>query len=179
MVITDIPVLVLGLDACTAYVTGRAMHLPHKEGHGRASKYLEQVHVDIAGLMPVASVGGHNYLCVVIDDFTCAVYTHLLHLKSEAVNAFKAFKAMVENKLGREVREVMMDNVHELSMSKMCQFCKANRIKLSTTIPYCPASNGITKCTIGVLTSSVCVMLAGSGLPKSLWAEGFNMATYV
>ena len=175
----DVPALVLGLDACTTYVTGKAIHLPHKERCGRASKYLEKVHVDIVGLMPVASVGGHDYLYIVDDDFTCVVYTHSLHLKSEAVDAFKAFKAMVENELGREIREVMMDNVCELSMSKMCWFCKANRIKLSTTIPYCPASNGVTKHTIGLLTSSACAMLAGSGLPKSLWAEAFNMATYV
>ena len=35
--------------------------------------------------MPVASVGGRNYLYIVIDDFARMVYTRLLHLKSEAV----------------------------------------------------------------------------------------------
>ena len=49
------------------------------------SEYLEHVYVNIAGPMPVASVGGRNYLYVIVDDFACMVYTCLLHLKSEAV----------------------------------------------------------------------------------------------
>ena len=49
------------------------------------SEYLEHVYVDIAGLMPVASVSGCDYLYVIVDDFACMVYTHPLHLKSEAV----------------------------------------------------------------------------------------------
>ena len=32
---------------------------------------------------------------------------------------------------------------------------------------------------IGVLTNAVHAMLNDSGLPKSLWAEAYNMATYV
>ena len=52
-------------------------------------------------------------------------------------------------------------------------------MKISTMVPYHPASNGIAKHTIRVLTSSVRTMLTDSGLPKSLWAEAFNTATYV
>ena len=32
---------------------------------------------------------------------------------------------------------------------------------------------------IGVLTNAVCVMLNNLGLPKSLWAEAYNMVAYV
>jgi len=45
-------------------------------------------------------------------------------------------------------------------------------------VPYHPASNGVAKRTIRVLTSSVRAMLTDSGLPKSLWAEAFNTAVY-
>ena len=49
------------------------------------SKYLERVYVDIAGLIPVTSVGGCDYLHIVVNDFARMVYTRPLHLKSEAV----------------------------------------------------------------------------------------------
>ena len=49
------------------------------------SEYLEHVYVDIVGPMPVASVGGRDYLYIVINDFAHMVYTRLLHLKLEAV----------------------------------------------------------------------------------------------
>ena len=49
----------------------------------------------------------------------------------------------------------MTDNAHELSMGEIRRFCEAEGIKLSTTVLYHPASNGIAKRTIGVLTSPV------------------------
>jgi len=52
-------------------------------------------------------------------------------------------------------------------------------VKISTMVPYHPASNGIAKRTIRVLTSSVHAMLTDSRLPKSLWVEAFNTATYI
>ena len=61
VVITDVPASVPGLDACAACVARKAVHLPH-EGRSRASEYLERVRVDIAGPIPVASIGGRDYL---------------------------------------------------------------------------------------------------------------------
>ena len=70
IVITDIPVKIPGLDACTACIAGKSVHLPHKQGRQWASRYLEQVHINITGPMPVKSAGGKEYLYVVVDDYT-------------------------------------------------------------------------------------------------------------
>ena len=123
----------------------KAVHLPHKEGRTRASEYLEQVHIDIAGPMPVRSAGGKEYLYVVVDDFMRTVYMRPLRLKSEATEAFKAFKATVENESGKRIREVLTDNARELCMGEMCELCVREGIKLHTTIPYHPTSNRVTE----------------------------------
>ena len=107
------------------------------------------------------------------------VHTRVLCLKSEAVEAFKDFKAGVENASGYKLCKVMTDNAHELSMGEMHELCKCEGIKLNMTVPYHPASNGVAEWVIGVLTNSVRAMLHDSGLPKYLWAEAFNTATYV
>jgi hypothetical protein len=86
---------------------------------------------------------------------------------------------MVKNKSSRRICEVMTDNAHELSMGEMRTFCETEGIRISTTVPYHPASNGIAKRMIGVLTGAVWAMLHDSGLPKSLWAKAFNTATYM
>jgi len=62
----------------------------------------------------------------------------------EVVDAFKTFKAVVENESGKRICEVMTDNARELSMGEMRRFCKAEGIKISTTTPYHPISNGVT-----------------------------------
>ena len=179
MVITDMPAKVPGLDACAACVAGKSVHLPHKEGRERATEYLERVHIDIAGPMPVVSAGGREYIYVIVDDYTRAVHTKPLRLKSEAADAFKSFKAAAENESGKRIREVLTDNTRELSMGEMSRFCEAEGIKLNTTVPYHPASNGVAERTIGVLTNTVRAMLHDAGLPKSLWAEAYRTATYV
>ena len=70
MVIMDVPAVVPSLDACAACVAAKAVHLPHKEGHGCVSEYLERVHIDIVSPMPTKSVGGREYAYVVVDDYT-------------------------------------------------------------------------------------------------------------
>jgi len=75
-----------------------------------------------SGTDAINLVGGQCYLYIVVDDHTCAVYTHLLHLKSEATDAFKTFKVAVEKESGKKIKEVMTDNVCKLSMGKMSHF---------------------------------------------------------
>ena len=57
--------------------------------------------------------------------------------------------------------------------------CEEAGVKLNTTVPYHPASNGVAERTIGVLTNAVRTMLHNSGPPKTLWAEAFNTVTYI
>ena len=179
IVITDLPAKAPGLDACVACVAAKLVHVPHKEGRGRASEYLGRVHIDIIGPMPVKSAGGREYVYVVVDGYTRAVYTRALRLKSEAAEAFKSFKTAAENESENKLREVITDNARELSMGEVRDICERDGIKLHTTVPYHPASNGVAGRTIGVLTNAVRAMLHDSGLPNSLWAEAFNTATYL
>ena len=87
----------------------------HSQGECRqAGKYLERVHIDIDSLTPAASARGREYVCIVVDDYAQAVNTRPLHLKLEAVEAFKASRAVAENEPGKWVWEIMMGNTHEL-----------------------------------------------------------------
>ena len=79
---------------------------------------------------------------VIVDNYTQVVYTKPLHLKSEAVEVFKAFQAEVERASGNKLCKVMMDNVHELSMGEMHELYEHKGIRLNMTVPYHPASNG-------------------------------------
>ena len=56
-------------------------------------------------------------------------------------------------------------------MGKMSHFCEAKGIKISTTVPYHPALNGVTEHMLGVLTSSVRMKLASvdSGTSPGTW----------
>jgi len=134
-------------------------------------EYLEQVHIDRAGPMPVRSASGKSSLYLVVDNCTRAVYVRPLVLKSEAVDAFRA---VAENKSGKEV---MTDNTHKLSMGDMRDICKRDGIKLHTTVPYHPASNSVAERTIGTLTSAVRAMLRDSDLCGQKYSSPLRMFT--
>jgi transposase InsO family protein len=179
MVITDLPTKIPSLDTCAACVAAKSVHFPHKEGRNRAGEYLGRVHIDVAGPMPMKSAGGKEYEYVIVDDYSRAVYTRPLRLKSEAAEVFKIFKAAAENESQKTMREVMTDNARELSMGEVKEICEREGIKLHTSVRYNPESNEVAEHTIGVLTNAVRAMLHDSGLPRYLWAEAFNAATYV
>ena len=86
---------------------------------------------------------------------------------------------MAETESGKKLREVLTDNARELSQEEIRRICEETGVKLNTTVPYHPASNGIAERTIGVLTNAICAMLHDADLPKDLWAEAYNSATYV
>ena len=71
-VITDLPVEIPGLDACTACVVGKSVHLPHMESC-RAREYLERVHIYMASPVLVVPARGRGYAYVVVDDYTRAI----------------------------------------------------------------------------------------------------------
>ena len=117
--------------------------------------------------MQAKSVGGREYKYNVVDDYTCAVYTRPLRLKSEAPEVFKVFKATAENESQRSMREIMTDNAREMCMGEMKAICEQAGIKFNMSVRYSPKSNGVAERAIGVLTNAMRAMLHDSGLPKS------------
>ena len=130
-----------------------------EEASKRTGKRVSRVHIDIAGPMPITLASGREYMYIVVDDYTRAVYARLLRFKSVAIEAFKALKAAAENESGKGIREAMTDNAHELSMGKMCDICERGSNKLHTISSYRPTSNGVAERRIGVLANAVRAML--------------------
>ena len=68
--------------------------------------------------MQVKSAGGREYEYIAVDDYTHAVYTRPLRLKSETPEAFKTFKAVAENETQKWMREMMTDSARQLCMER-------------------------------------------------------------
>ena len=66
-----------------------------KESARRTSHVLEIIHTDISGPYD-ACFNGQRYFITFIDDYTRYMYLYLLYDKSEALDAFKVYKAEVE-----------------------------------------------------------------------------------
>ena len=68
---------------------------------------LEIIHTDIC--CPDMDMPGQKYFITFIDDYSRYMYVYLLHNKYEAFDAFKVFKAEVENQCGKQIQIVRSD----------------------------------------------------------------------
>ena len=62
--------------------------------------------------MPIFLGGEREYVHVVVDDYSRAVYTRPLCLKS-AVEVFKVYRVAAKNKSEKRIRQIMMDDTRK------------------------------------------------------------------
>ena len=80
-----------------------------KKGSKRSTECLEIIHTDIWGPSPIPCLNGQKYFISFIDDHSRYMYLYLLNEKSEAFDAFKTYKAEVENQMDKKIKIVRSD----------------------------------------------------------------------
>ncbi|KAL4340454.1 hypothetical protein GQ457_08G012720 [Hibiscus cannabinus] len=157
-----------------------------KKGAKRSSTILEIIHSDIC--CPDMDVQGQKYFITFIDDYSRYMYLYMLHHKSEALEAFKVFKAEVEKQCGKQIKIVRTDRGGEYYgrytedgqvPGPFAKFLQDNGIVGQYTMPGSPDQNGVAERRNRTLMDMVRSMLSGSKLPKSLWVEALKTAVYI
>ncbi|KAE8671774.1 putative polygalacturonase [Hibiscus syriacus] len=124
-----------------------------KIGKRPKAERLELVHTDVWGPSSVPSFAGSLYYVTFIDDSTMMT--------------------------GSKVKRLRFDNRGEYRNSRFRDFYANNGIKMETTVPMTPQQNGVAKRMNKTLNERARSMRILVGLPKFLWAEAINTATYL
>ena len=82
------------LETCVDCIKGKQTNKSKKNAN-RSSNILEIIHTDIC--CPDMDIPSKKYFIAFIDDYSRYMYVYLLHNKYESLDAFKVFKANVEN----------------------------------------------------------------------------------
>lgn len=179
MVLKDVPGDIPKLDSCPSCALTKAQRLPFKDGRTRATKPLELIHGDLVGPMPVESVGRCKYGFVLMDDYSRASWVLPLRAKSDAPTAFEAWAALMENGTDSTIKAVMFDNAKEFVAGRMKEYCDQKGIRINSSVPYSPSSNGVAERLVGVATNGTRAMLRDSALPPRFWAEAMSTFMYL
>ncbi|BBN68370.1 ADP glucose pyrophosphorylase large subunit 1, partial [Prunus dulcis] len=99
--------------------------------------------------------------------------------KSEAFSAFKSFKALVENEVGRNIKVLRTDRGGEFISQKFEDFCETHGIRRQLTAPYTPQQNGICERKNRTILNMVRIMLKIRGVPKTFWPEAVNWCIHI
>ena len=117
---------------------------------------------------------GKKYFVTFIDEYYSKYcYVYLLTSKDETLNVFKAYKAEVENQLGKKVKVLRSNRGGEYESLSLSKFCEVNGIIHQTTAPYTLQQNGVAERKNRTLKDMVNCMLNSSSLPHNLWGEAF------
>lgn len=168
------------LAFCEGCVEGKMHRKPFKSvGGNHSTRKLRLVHSDVCGPMQTESIGGQKYFVTFIDDYSrcCAVY--FLKQKSEVLDKFKEFEAIVENECGQSITTLRTDNGREYLSREFQAYLKSKGIRHELTIAHTPEQNGVVERMNLTLVESARAMIAHAGLSNNYWAEAVATAAYL
>jgi transposase InsO family protein len=144
----------------------------------RSKTPVERIHSDLHKV-PCLTSSGYRYWLTFIDDCSRYAWIYLLKCKSEAFNAFKLFKAMVEKQYNTVICFFHKDKGGKYIGHKWDAFCSEHGIWRKHTTCATPQQNGVTEHKNRTLAEIVTAMLNEAKLPKSFWGKALATANKV
>ena len=145
----------------------------------RNTNVLDLVHSDLCELNGMLTRGGNRYFITFIDDCSRFTYVYLLKHKDEAFNAFKVYKAEVENQLGKKIKTLRSDRGGEYFPNDFTAFCEENGIIHECSAPRTPQQNGLAERKNRTFLEMINALLLHAELPFNLWGEALFAACHI
>ena len=129
-----------------------------------------------------------KYFITFIDDYSRYMYLYLLRSKDEVLDAFKVFKADVENQCGKHTKIVRSYRGGEYygkyiengqAPGAFVKFLQENGIVTQYTMFGSPDQNGVTERRNRTLMDMVRSMRSNIKLPQYLLSEALKTAVYI
>jgi transposase InsO family protein len=114
-----------------------------------------------------------------IDYFTRMGWICCLKEKSEALNKFKAFKTLVENKKEKKIKCLRLDNGGEFTSKDFDLLCETHGIKRQFSDARTPQQNEIAERKDKTVQEAVRTMLNEAKLSDGYWREVVSTTIYI
>ena len=151
-----------------------------KEREGaQANAFGEEIHTDLWGPSPTQTLGGRKYYVTFTDDYSRYTQTQLLRSKDEALQAYKDFAAWAKTQHGAKIKRLHSDRGGEYTGDEFSKFLKEQGTECRLTTHNTPQHNRVAESLNRRLLERVHAILHHSGLPKHLWGEAMNYATWL
>jgi len=175
-----LPILKNPSQMCSICMAGKQQrHSFPKKSTWRASKPLQLIHSDLCGAITPESHSKKRYVITFIDDYSRKMWSYFLQEKSEAFDAFKRFKSLVEKASGDKILCLCTDRGGEFTSSEFNEYCSTHGITRQLIAAYSPQQNGVAERRNRTLMNMVRCMLIARDVPKQYWPEAVNLATHI
>nr|GEZ59720.1 putative RNA-directed DNA polymerase [Tanacetum cinerariifolium] len=124
---------------CADFLVGKqARESFPKTSSWRATQRLQLIHSDIYGSISPQLSSEKRYVINFIDDFSRKCWSYFLTEKSQALEAFKKFKVLVEKEAEVEIKCLRTYRGGEFNSGEFKLFCKSHGIRRQLTAAYTP-----------------------------------------
>ena len=164
---------------CSACQMGKQIRSTFKsKGNIQSSRFLELLHMDLFGPIPVTSLGGMRYTLVIVDDYSRLTWVTFLNSKDQTCNNLINLIKRLQNEKSLSVIKIRSDRGTEFTNRNLSSFLEESRIRHELSSARTPQQNGIDERRNRTLKEVVRSMIADSGVSQKLWAETINTAYY-
>nr|GFA12917.1 putative ribonuclease H-like domain-containing protein [Tanacetum cinerariifolium] len=157
---------------CSACAMGKSKKKPHKpkfKDTNQEKLYL--LHMDLCGLMCVASINEKNYILVIVDDYSRFTKVKCLRSKDEAPDFIIKFLKMIQLRLKTIVRQIRIDNGTKFVNQTLREYYEKVGISHETSIAHSPRQNGAVERRDCTLIEATRTMLIYAKASLFLWAK--------
>jgi hypothetical protein len=165
---------------CEACIQAKHAHNPFPRNTENRSKIPgELTHMDVWGPARTTAILGAKYYITFIDDCTRKGTVQFMKSKDETSEKVKEYLTYLERHLGKIPKRLRSDNGTEYLNKNLISWCNQKGIVIEPTAPYSPSQNGVAERYNRTLIEISRAMLIARDLPKYLWAEAVEHATYL
>nr|GEX86851.1 integrase, catalytic region, zinc finger, CCHC-type, peptidase aspartic, catalytic [Tanacetum cinerariifolium] len=104
---------------------------------------LNLLHMDLCGLMRVASINGKKYILVIVDDYSRYTWTLFLRSKDETPEVLKDFLTIIQRNIQALVITVRTDRGTKFLNKTLNAFFKEKGSEHQTSTAQTPEQNGV------------------------------------
>nr|GEU75168.1 putative ribonuclease H-like domain-containing protein [Tanacetum cinerariifolium] len=164
---------------CFACAIGKSKKKPYKpksEDTNQEKLYL--LHMDLCGLMRVASVNGKKYILGIVDDYSRFTWVKCLRSKDKAPYFIIKFLKMIQVRLKTSVRRIKTNIRTEFVNQTLREYYEMVGISHEISVARSPQQNGVIKRRNHTLIEAARTMLIYAKAPLFLWVEAVATTCY-
>nr|GFA41026.1 retrovirus-related Pol polyprotein from transposon TNT 1-94 [Tanacetum cinerariifolium]GFA41537.1 retrovirus-related Pol polyprotein from transposon TNT 1-94 [Tanacetum cinerariifolium] len=162
--------------SCEQGKSKRASHPPKPVPNSRQRLHL--LHMDLCGLMRIASKNGKRFVLVIVDDYSRYTWVHFLISKDEAPKVIKTFLKRITILLQSRVIIIRTDNGTEFKNQVLKEYFDSVGISHQVYSVQTPQQNRVVERRNRTLVEAAKTMLIFSRAPLFLWAEAIATACF-
>ncbi|GKB59798.1 retrovirus-related pol polyprotein from transposon TNT 1-94 [Tanacetum coccineum] len=163
-------------SACAMGKIKKKPHKPKSKDTNQEKLYL--LHMDLCGLMRVASVNGKKYILFIVEDYSRFTWVKCLRSKDEAPDFIIKFLKMIQVRLKVPVWRIRTNNGTEFVNQTLREYYEKVDISHETSVARSPQQNSVIEKRNRTLIEAGRTMLIYAKAPLFLWAEAVATACY-